>query len=318
MAGNKRGFKANGKMEEMPKAKITKEALKRSSRLFHYMGGHRWKFYLGLVFLALTGATALIFPYLLGQLIGVIGEGETKPSPELADHLGEIYLTDLQSAELLNIAKVVGIQMLILFTLQAIFSFFRVYMFSQATENMLANLRQSTFARLMRMPMEFFSKNQAAELNSRISSDITQIGDTLTTGVAEFLRQAIIVVGGLIWIFWISPKMALIMLAVIPPVALITVFFGRKIRKHSRNVQDKIAESNIIVGEGLQGITNVKSFTNEAYEISRYRKSNLVVVMEAIKYAILRGTFFSFIIFCLFGSIMVMVYVGVRMTVTHE
>jgi len=301
----------------MPKPKLTGKALKRSSRLFGYMGKHRWKFYFGMVFLGLTAATALVFPSLLGKLIGIIG-GDTGSALDTASKLENTFLTADLKAKLLAAANTVGIQLIILFSLQAVFSFFRVYLFSQATENMLASLRQATFSRLMRMPMGFYSKNQAAELNSRISSDITQIGDTLTTGVAEFLRQLIIVVGGMIIIFTISWEMALKMLAIIPAIAVITVLFGRRIRKHSRNVQDKIADSNIIVGESLQGIANVKSFTNEGYEIDRYRKSNLVVISEAIKYAISRGMFFSFIIFCLFGSLMLMVYIGVQMAVNDE
>lgn len=303
--------------EDMPKAKITGKALKRSSRLFGYMGKHRWKFYFGLVFLGLTAATALIFPGLLGKLMGIIG-GDTGSTLDAAKKLDNTFLTSDLKAKLLTAANTVGIQLIILFAFQAVFSFFRVYLFSQATENMLASLRQATFSRLMRMPMGFYSKNQAAELNSRISSDITQIGDTLTTGVAEFLRQLIIVVGGMIIIFTISWEMALKMLAIIPPIAVITVLFGRRIRKHSRNVQDKIADSNIIVGESLQGIANVKSFTNEGYEIDRYQKSNAIVIREAIKYAISRGAFFSFIIFCLFGSLMLMVYIGVQMAVNDE
>jgi ABC-type branched-subunit amino acid transport system ATPase component len=313
-------FKADSSgKDELPKAKLTGKALKRSSRLFGFMGKHRWKFFLGLVFLGLTAATALIFPSLLGKLIGIIG-GDTggAMNMEAASKLSNTFLTADLKTRLLDAANTVGIQLIILFSLQAVFSFFRVYMFSQATENMLASLRQATFSRLMRMPMGFYSKNQAAELNSRISSDITQIGDTLTTGVAEFLRQLIIVVGGMIIIFTISWEMALKMLAIIPPIAIITVVFGRKIRKHSRNVQDKIAESNIIVGESLQGIANVKSFTNEGYEIARYEKSNKIVIQEAIKYAISRGAFFSFIIFCLFGSLMLMVYIGVQMAVKDE
>ncbi len=301
----------------MPKAKITGKALKRSSRLFGYMGKHRWKFYFGLVFLGLTAATALIFPGLLGKLMGIIG-GDTGSTLDAAKKLDNTFLTSDLKIKLLTAANTVGIQLIVLFAFQAVFSFFRVYLFSQATENMLASLRQATFSRLMRMPMGFYSKNQAAELNSRISSDITQIGDTLTTGVAEFLRQLIIVVGGMIIIFTISWEMALKMLAIIPPIAVITVLFGRRIRKHSRNVQDKIADSNIIVGESLQGIANVKSFTNEGYEIDRYQKSNAIVIREAIKYAISRGAFFSFIIFCLFGSLMLMVYIGVQMAVNDE
>ncbi|HEU4716797.1 MAG TPA: ABC transporter transmembrane domain-containing protein [Bacteroidia bacterium] len=305
----------------MPKARVSRESLKRSARLFSYMKGHRWKFALGLVFLGLTATTALIFPRMMGELMGIIGGTSgtgSLPSMDKLTHPDNSFLSADVKARLIHAANTVGMQLIILFSLQSVFSFFRVYMFSQATENMLARLRQDVFSRTLRTSMTFFSRNQAAELSSRISNDISQIGETMTTGVAEFLRQFIIIVGGITIICFISWKLALVMLAIVPPVAFVTVFFGRRIRKHSRLVQDKIAESNVIVTESFQGITNVKSFTNEGYEIGRYTKSTKEIVQQAIRYAISRGSFFSFIIFCLFGSMMLMVWFGVRMTVLDE
>ena len=317
----RRGFagKAN-ETDELPKAKINRETLKRSARLFGYMGKHKWKFFLGLVFLFLTASVALIFPRLLGELMGIIGGGKSNmPTMGLLNSTNaDIHLSEDTKTKLMQAANSVGISLLVLFSLQAIFSFFRVYMFAQATENMLAKLRQVSYERLLGMPMTYFSKNQAAELSSRLSTDISQIGDTLTTGIAEFLRQLIIAIGGIIMICFISWKLALIMLAVVPPVALITVFFGRRIRKHSRGMQDKVAESNIIVTESVQGIANVKSFTNEGYEIGRYTKSTNSIVDQAIRFAMARGGFFAFIILCLFGSMILMVWFGVRMTVKDE
>ncbi|MEO5645120.1 MAG: ABC transporter ATP-binding protein [Bacteroidia bacterium] len=311
--------KSDGK-EDMPKAKINRETLKRSAKLFAYMGPHKWKFFLGLFFLALTAATALIFPRLMGELMGIIS-GKAEPSlPSLFSNSGteKLYLDADAKQRLLIASNTVGLQLLILFALQSVFSFFRVLTFSQATENMLAKLRQDTFAQMLKMPMTYFSKNQAAELSTRLSSDISQIGDTLTTGIAEFLRQLIIIIGGVTIISLLSGKLALIMLAIVPPVAFITVFFGKRLRKHSKGVQEQIGESNIIVNESLQGIANVKSFTNEGYEISRYKKVTLSIVEQAIRFAKSRGFFFSFIIFCLFGSMIAMVWVGVRMTLKDE
>ncbi|CAN5752881.1 ABC transporter transmembrane domain-containing protein [soil metagenome] len=311
--------KSDGK-EDMPKAKINRETLKRSAKLFAYMGPHKWKFFLGLFFLALTAATALIFPRLMGELMGIIS-GKAEPSlPSLFSNSGteKLYLDADAKQRLLIASNAVGLQLLILFALQSVFSFFRVLTFSQATENMLAKLRQDTFAQMLKMPMTYFSKNQAAELSTRLSSDISQIGDTLTTGIAEFLRQLIIIIGGVTIISLLSGKLALIMLAIVPPVAFITVFFGKRLRKHSKGVQEQIGESNIIVNESLQGIANVKSFTNEGYEISRYKKVTLSIVEQAIRFAKSRGFFFSFIIFCLFGSMIAMVWVGVRMTLKDE
>lgn len=289
-------FRTEGKnSEEMPKAKLSGDSLRRASRLFDYMGRHKWKFYVGIIFLIATGATALIFPRLLGNLLGSIGE------------------KDLTKESLKAVANQYGLWVLIVLGAQAVASYFRVYFFESATQQMLASLRISTFSQLTRMPMTFFSKNMAAELNSRVSADITQIGETFTMALAEFFRQLIIVIGGVLLIGLTSWKLALLMLAVVPPVAVVAMVFGRRIRKISREVQDLVGESNLIVGESLQGITNVKAFTNEAYESRRYKTVADKIIGMAMRNARSRGLFFAFIIFCLFGSIMFIVYSGVTL-----
>lgn len=307
------------KEEELPKAKLNRDAVRKARRLFSYFGEKKINFYIGLFFLAITGATAIIFPGMLGKLMGLISGSETSTaSMDAAEKLKDVFLTQDQANQLLDAANTVGLQLLILFAFQAIASYFRVVLFAQATEHLLASLRRSTFSKLLKMPMSYFSAKQAAELNSRISADITQIGDTLATGLAELLRQTIVVTGGIIMICLYSWKMSLVMLAIIPPVAIIAVVFAKRIRTYSRNLQDRIAESNVIVGESLSGIANVKSFTNEAYESRRYFSSTQSIVAQAISYARFRGLFFSFIIFVLFGAIMLLVWYGVRLAVQQE
>lgn len=291
---------ARDKKEDLPKAKLTQASLAKATRIFKFIGPHKWKFFLGMVFLIGTGSTGLIFPKLMGNLMGLIGK------------------TDTSNEQLMQIANKAGIQLLILFAFQAVFSFFRVVLFVNVTENMLASLRQATYNRLIRMPMSFFSGRQIAELNSRVSADISQIQDTFTTSIAEFVRQSMIIVGGIAIICFTSWKLALMMLAIIPVLALLAVFFGRKIRKIAKGVQDSIADSNIIVGETLQGITNVKSFTNERYENERYRSTTLEIVKQAIKGGLARGSFFSFIIFCLGGGIVYLIYYVVKMKINNE
>jgi ABC-type multidrug transport system fused ATPase/permease subunit len=190
-----------------------------------------------------------------------------------------------------------------------------VALFVNVTENMLASLRQALYSRLIRMPMSFFSARQVSELNSRVSADISQIQETFTTSIAEFIRQSMIIVGGITIICFTSLQLALMMLSIVPVLALLAVFFGRKIRKISKAVQDSIADSNIIVGETLQGIANVKSFTNEKYENERYRNTTISIVKQAIKGGLARGSFFSFIIFCLGGGIVYLIYYVVKMKI---
>ncbi|MFT3886258.1 MAG: ATP-binding cassette domain-containing protein [Flavobacteriales bacterium] len=103
------------------------------------------------------------------------------------------------------------------------------------------------------------------------------------------------------------------MLATIPVVSLVAVFFGRYIRSLSKQVQDRIADSNVIVDETLQGIQNVKAFANEAWEASRYRRSVQAARDLAMKGARWRGGFVSFIIFCMFGTIVFVLWRAVHL-----
>lgn len=279
--------------DEMPAAKIDRKNLAQALKLFDFIKPLRAKFLLGLLFLFLTGATAIVFPRLLGKLIDS----------------GSV------SMEMINRT---GLWLLLLFALQSLFSYFRVVLFVQVTESLLYALRNAAYNRLIKMPLSFFASRRVGELNSRISADLSQIGDTFTINLAEFLRQLIIIVGGIIALFFTSMKLAGVMLAVIPVVAVLAVIFGRYIRKLSRQVQDAVADSNTIVEETLQGISNVKAFTNEFYEIFRYGKKTSEIKALAIRGGKARGAFFSFIIFCLFGAIILLIWFGVRLETQGE
>lgn len=284
----------NNDDDKLPKVKITKSSLSKAVKVFNYATGHRWKFVLGLFFLLGTGATALVFPQLMGTLVDCAKEGDFSKANSIA---------------LTLVLILVG---------QAVFSFFRIFLFVSYTEHTLANLRLALYGHLIKLPMSFFSQKRVGELNSRISSDIVQIQDVLTTTIAEFLRQVILIIGGVILLSIKSMSLTLLMLSIVPVVAVAAVFFGRFIRKVSREVQDKVAVSNTIVEETLQGISNVKAFANEAFERARYAKSTIDIVNTALKGGKYRGYFASFIIFCLFGAIVAVIWYGVVLSIRGE
>jgi len=280
--------------EDLPKVKVSGESIKKISRLFSYFQPHRFKYYLGLFFLFLTGITALIFPKLIGDMV---------------DTAEEAMLADIDR---------IAIFLLIVFILQAIFSFFRIYLFVNVTEHVLADLRKDTYNKLIRLPMSYFSQNRVGDMNSRIATDINMLSDTFTTVVAEFLRQSMLIVGGIAFLAYTSVELTLVMLGVVPLVAVFAVVFGRIIRRISKETQDRIADSNTIVEETLSGITNVKSFANEMYESIRYAKSTESIIEKALQGAKARGFFASFIILALFGSIVGVIWYGARLVNQDE
>jgi ABC-type multidrug transport system fused ATPase/permease subunit len=290
------------------KAKINKENLRQALVLFKYLKPYRGKFILGLVFIALSAFTTSLFPLFLGKMIDAASPGATLPgmggeSSQFGFGLKDIHWS-LNTTLLLIFAQL---------TVQTFFSFMRVYLLTAVGERSLADMRKDVYSKLLTMPMSFFTEKRVGELSNRISSDLSQIQDAISFTLAEFLRGVFTLVIGLFFIFWISPKLALVMLSVVPLLAIVAVVFGKNIRRMSRKTQDQLADSGTIVQETFQGISIVKAFTSEFYEISRYVKSLKAVVSTAISNARYRGAFVAFMIFSLFGTLAFVVWFGGRM-----
>lgn len=283
--------KASTSKEELPKAKINKDTLKSVKKLLKYLKPYRAKFIIGMVFLFFSSVTVLAFPALLGAMI------DAAQSVKKYDWLPMSIQT-------------IGIISFIILLFQAFVSFFRIRLFVEVSEKSIADIRRDTYFNLISLPMNFFSNRWVGELNSRLSADLTQIQTTMTTTLAEMIRQVISLIGGLVFLIIVSPKLTLLNLAILPLVIVAAVFFGRFIRKLSRETQDRLADSNTIIQETLQGIANVKAFVNEAFEAGRYKKSLSDVVQVAIRGANYRGAFVAFIIFCIFGAIIGVIWYG--------
>jgi ABC-type multidrug transport system fused ATPase/permease subunit len=289
------------KKDKEQKVKLTKESIQKAKGIFSYLKPYRFIFTIGWIFLLLSSSTMILFPYLMGQLLGSSGSKVTS----MNDSFSLMKMENINSIVILLFS---------LFGVQAIFSYFRVVIFTNVTENALRDLRKSAFERLIYMPMDFFNQNKVGELSSRISTDIVQIQETLRTTIAEFFRQVVTIGGSVILLIFISWKLALIMVATVPVMALIAVFFGRFIKKLSTNAQNFAAESNSIVEEALMGISNVKSFTNELFILGKYQKSIEEIRALNVKSGMWRGLFISFIIFCMTGAIVFIVWQGLLMT----
>lgn len=263
------------------------KSLKRGLSLYRYIRPYRGTFALGMLFLFMSSGASLAFPKFLGELVNA-------PS-------SENFLDKVQEIALLLFG-------LLLF--QAFSSYFRVVLFVRVAEKALAALRQATYDKLLRLPMAFYGGRRVGELNSRISSDITQLQETFTITLAEFIRQLIIIVGGITLLMYTSVQLTLFMLAILPVIVIAAVLFGRFIRKYSKRVQAEVADSNTIVEETLQGMATVKAFANEHYEWTRYREKTNEVAHTAIKGGHYRAAFSSFIILGLFGAVVAVIWKG--------
>lgn len=282
-------------MTEAVKKKITISGLRNAFKLYRFIKPFQKEYALGMFFLLGSSLASLAFPKLLGELVN---SGNSS----------------LIGPQMNRIAMLLGIVLLT----QATFSYFRVVLFVNVTEKSLAFLRQETYNHLIKLPLKFFEKRRVGELNSRISSDVTLLQETLTDTLAEFIRQIIIIVGGITLLAITSIKLTLFMLAILPVTMVLARIFGRYIRKFSKEVQNRVAESNTVVEETLQGIQSVKVYTNEFFEIERYRKKTQAIAALGMKSGKYRGAFSSFIIFGLFGAMVAVIWKGSTYLATGE
>ncbi len=284
-------------LDEGEKKPITKSNLRKLLGVFRFVLPYRWTFVLGLISLGLSSGTLLSFPFFAGKLLDV-AQGKT----------GFVLTTITQ----------IGLALLGILFLQSIFSFIRVYSFSIVSEKTLADLRHAVYEKMIWLPQSFFDSRRVGELISRITSDVSTLQDTFTFTLAELLRQVLVLLIGIPLIFILTPKLTIFMLLTFPLLVVAALFFGKFIRKLSKKTQDQLASANVIVEETLQSIAVVKSFTNEMFEVLRYRKSLTEVVATAIHAAKYRGFFISFSIFTLFGGIVAVSWYGALLVQSNE
>ena len=272
----------------------------RVKRVGRYLRPYAGGYVLGILIISVSSVLTLLVTRMWGQLGGVGVSGGASEEANLLAGLG-VDMGNLQA---------IGWAILAILGVQAVLSFIRVYLFAQMTESMMLAMRRDAFQAVVSLPMAYYDSHSVGDLNSRISSDITAVQDVFTTTLAELLRQIILVVGGIAALLYFSVHLTLLMLGTLPVMILAAMGFGRFIRKLSKRTQDQVAASNQVVQESLTGMVSVKSFANEALEILRYLRSIREIRTLAMRGAIWRGAFASFIILFIFGAITLVIFRG--------
>lgn len=273
------------------------ESFRQAARIFRYLRPYRVRFASAWVALLIASSLGLAFPYLTGSLLDA-STGRSVPLP-----FGGVTLSLNQIALLL--VGTLGVQ--------AFFSFFSSYGFNRCGESALADLRRETFGRILGLPMSFFAHRRVGELSSRLSADLTVIQETFTFTIPQFLRQAVLLTGGIGLIVATSWRLGGVMISTFPVLLLAAILMGRRIRGLSRSAQDHLGEGGTVVEESLHGIVNVKAFGNERFELSRYAAHLSSYLGVVLRTARLRASLVSFIIFGVFGSIVLVFWYGARL-----
>lgn len=171
------------------------------------------------------------------------------------------------SANMLNQA-IIGF--LVIALLQAIGTFARFYWVSWLGERVTADLRKAVFSHIIGLHPAYFEANLSGEIQSRITTDTTLIQSVIGSSASIALRNLLLLLGGIVFLFITNPRLTSVVLICIPLVIGPIMFFGRKVRRLSRNSQDEIANVGAYVGESIQQIKTVQAYTHEADDRTRF------------------------------------------------
>lgn len=199
--------------------------------------------------------------------------------------------------------------LLVVFAL-AIATFFRSYLVHRLGERVVTDLRQQVYQHVLWLSPAFFETRRTGEVISRITADATVIQTVIAMGATQALRNLLLLVGGTVLLVLTNPRLTGIVLLVVPSAVLPIVAFGRRVRRFSRDAQDRIAAVGSQVEETLNAIRTVQAFTQEEREAEAFVVRSEAAFSAAVRHARARAWLAATVIALVFGAIVVVLWIG--------
>jgi len=271
------------------------QSLRQLRRLLAFARPYRARLAAALVAIVVSSLLGLAGPYMIQYLVNAIVPGGDP-----------------------SVLNTVALILIGIFALQSVFYFVRGYLLAYVGERVMADMRLGLFEHLQGLSQSFFTERRTGELVSRLTNDVASVRAVVTSDIATALSQTLTFAGALVLIIAISSQLTLFMLALIPPVVLLAIVFGRRLRKLSSAVQDELAGATTVLEESIAGVRVVQSFTREPYEIGRFRKSIEATFALAMKRLRLSSTFGPLITFLAFSAIVAILWFGGRQVLAGD
>jgi subfamily B ATP-binding cassette protein MsbA len=229
--------------------------------------------------------------------------------PQVVQHLLDAAFQQRDRGQLDRIA----IGLVLAFALQGVMNYVQVFLLTGTAERVVAKLREDLFAHLVRLSPSFYTEQRTGELTSRLSADLAVLQTLLNTWLSELSRQTLFLIGGIILLTATHPRLTTTTLAVVPLIVGSAIFFGRRLRRASTGVQDRVAEAMGMADEAFSQIRTVQSFVREEEETRRYRGLLAGLVRAAISRAQMRALLFGVVGFLAFSGVVAVLWQGGRL-----
>jgi ATP-binding cassette subfamily B protein len=270
-------------------ATSARPALGTLKRLWPFLSPYRRQLWLAFVFLVLSAASTLVVPAAFKQLIDHgFSQGHGSSSRVNAYFLG-----------------LFGVAVVLAFSTAA-----RFYMVTWLGERVVTDLRRAVYARMLTQSPEFFETTRTGEVLSRLTTDTTLVQTVVGTSLSMGLRSSFLFIGGLAMLAITSTKLFLITIGLLALVIAPIIVLGRRVRRLSRDSQDRIADSSALAGEVLNAMATVQAFTQEVFEERRFGLTVESSFSTAMRRTRTRALLTSVVITLVFGAIVFVLWLG--------
>jgi len=260
----------------------------------------------------------MLLPYkkalLMGSISLIAASGTNLAVPLYIRNLVDTVMVEKNLDHLNSIAVTIGI----LFFIQLVCQTIHNYLFDVTEKRVIADFRIKLFDHLHKMSVSYFVKRRTGEIMSRMTNDVTTIESIVTDLPATALQQSIRLVGGIIIIVYMNWKLTFMILILAPLLALFARYFGRKLKKLSTEIQDKLAVSTTILEENISCYQIVKSFVRDQLESIRFTKAIEESFISARKRVVISAFFGPSIGFIAFSTSLALLWYGGREVITGE
>ncbi|HEY8100575.1 MAG TPA: ABC transporter transmembrane domain-containing protein [Burkholderiaceae bacterium] len=266
--------------------------------LFPFLAPYKRQFVLAGIALLVAAGSTLAIPYAFRQMIDLgFGAAGVKSTANI----------NLYFLALFGVASVL-----------AVATAARFYMVSWLGERVTADLRSAVYGHVVLQSPEFFETAKTGEVLSRLTTDTTLIQTLIGTSISMALRNALLFLGGLVMLFVTSVKLSSIIIVLLAVVVLPIVLYGRRVRKLSRESQDRIADASGVAGEILNAMPTVQAFTQEKFESERFSTSVERAFKTAIQRISARAMLTLIAILLVFGAIVFVLWLGAHAVVRGD
>ena len=232
-------------------------------RLLVFLRPYRIQLLIGVICMALSGASNIVVPWLIKEVIDKV----------LADK--DIYTLNL-----------IALAILVLFALRGFFYFGQRYFMTYVGQRMVNDIRERLYRHLQRLSLSYFDRRKTGTIMSNLTNDVTTLQNVMTNSMVSFVQEFVILIGSLVSMLVLYWKLTLITLVIVPLVIATIRFFGLRLRMAGHDVQGKIADITTLLEEVISSIRIIRSFHREDFEIRRFLKqndNNFEALMKATK-----------------------------------